>query len=241
MALIEFSDNIHRLFDDENYVIGIFIDFATAFDAVDHEILLHELHRNGIRGHANNFFRSYVFNRTQYTYVNGVRSDVRSITCGVPQGSVLVPLFFVLYINDLYKAIENVTTRLFADDTALILYEKDLNTWVDAVSRTVQKLCRWCIENKLTISIKMNFVLFHTPNKPVVKNLREIETEAMNIKCVDVVTYLGVTIDEKLTRNVHVENVCNFLLKFIGIVKQLRHKVTKNAVRQLYRACINLK
>ena len=189
MALIEFSDNIHRLLDDENYVIGIFIDFTKAFDTVDYEILLHKLHRYGIRGHANDFFRSYLTNRTQYTYVNGVRSDVRSISCGVPQGSVLGPLFFVLYINDLYKAIENVITRLFADDTALILYEKDLNTLVSAGSRTVQKLCRWCIENKLTISIeKTNFVLFHTPNKPLVKNLREIETEAMNIERVDVVT-----------------------------------------------------
>ena len=172
-----------------------------------------------------------------------MRSDVRSISCGVPQGSVLGPLFFVLYINDLYKAIENVIThvitRLFVDDTALILYEIDLNTLVSAVSRTVQKLCRWCIENKLTVSIeKTNFVLFHTPNKPLVKDLREIGTEAMNIKRVDVVTYLGVTIDEKLTWNAHVENVCNSLLKFFGIFKQMRHKVTKNTVRQLYHAFI---
>ena len=214
MALIKFSDNIHRLLDDGNYVIGIFIDFTKAFDTVDHEILLHKLHRYGIRGHVNDFFRSYLTNRTQYTYVNGVRSDVRSISC-------------------------SVITRLFADDTALILYEKDLNTLVSAVSRTVQKLCRWCIENKLTISIeKTNFVLFHTPNKPFVKDLREIETEAMNIKRVDVVTYLGVTIDEKLTWNAHVENVCNSLLKFFGIFKQMRHKVTKNTVRQLYHAFI---
>ena len=146
---------------------------------------------------------------------------MRSITCGVPQGSVLGPLFFVLYINDLYKAIENVSTLFFADDTALILYEKDLNTLVGAVSRTVHKLCRWCIENKLTISIeKTNFVLFHTPNNNLlVKNLREIETEAMNINLV--VTYLGVTIDEKLTWNTHAENVCNSLLKLFGIFKQM--------------------
>ena len=239
MALVEFSDNIHRLLDDGNYVIGIFIDFTKVFDIVDHEILLHKLHRYDIRGHANDFFRSYLTNRTQYTYVNGVRSDVRSITCGVPQCSVLGPLFFVLYINDLYKAIENVITRLFADDTALILYEKDLNTLVGAVSRTVQILCRWCIEYKLTTSVeKTNFVLFHTPNKPLVKNRRKIETEAMNIKRVDVVTYLGVTIDKKLTWNAHVENMCNSLLKFFRIFKQMRHKVTKNTFRQLYHAFI---
>ena len=117
--------------------------------------------------------------------------------------------------------------------------ENDLNTFVSAVSRTVQKICRWCIENKLTISIeKAKFLLFHTSNKPLVKNLREIETEAMKIKRVDVVAYLGVTIDEKLTWNAHVENVCNSLLKLFGIFKQMRHKVTKNTVGQLYHAFI---
>ena len=156
MALIGFSDNIFCLLDYKNYVIGIFIDFTHAFDTVDHEILLHKLNTYGIHGHANYFFKSYLINRTQYTYVNGVRSDVRSITCSVPQGTVLGTLFFVLYINHLYKAIENVITRLFAGDTAFILYEKDLNTLVDAVSWTVQKQCRWCIENKSTISIEKN-------------------------------------------------------------------------------------
>ena len=103
------------------------------------------------------------------------------------------------------------------------------------MSRTVRKLCRWCIENKLTINIeKNNFVVFHTPNKPLVRNLRDIETEAMNIKCGDVVTYLGVSIDEKLTWNAHVENV----LKLFGKFKQLWHKVTENTVRQLYHAFI---
>ena len=239
MALIEFSDNIHRLLDEGNYVIGIFIDFTKAFDTVDHEILLHKLYRYGIRGHANNFFRSYLTNRTQYTYVNGEKSDISRITCGVPQGSVLGPLFFVLYINDLYRSVDNVITRLFADDTSLVMYDNDFNRLVNHVSLTFQKLSRWCIENKLTISMeKTNFVSFHTPNKPLVGNVREIATENMVINRVDAVKYLGITIDEKLTWNAHVEYVCNSLIKFFGIFKQLRHKVTTNIVRQLYHAFI---
>ena len=101
-----------------------------------------------------------------------------------------------------------------------------------------QKLSRWCIENKLTISMeKTNFVLFHTPNKPFVRNYL-IATENIVINHVDAVKYLGITIDEKLTWNAHVEYVCNSLIKFFGIFKQLRHKVTINIVRQLYHAFI---
>ena len=185
------------------------------------------------------FFRSYLTNRTQYTYINGEKSDISRITCGVPQGSVLGPLFFVLYINDLYRSVDNVITRLFADDTSLVMYDNDLNRLINHVSLTFQKLSRWCIENKLTISMeKTNFVLFHTPNKPLVRNVREIATKNMVINRVDAVKYIGVTIDEKLTWNAHVEYVCNSLIKFFGIFKQLRHKVITNIVRQLYHAFI---
>ena len=85
---------------------------------------------------------------------------------------------------------------------------------------------------------KTNFVLFHTPNKPLVRNVREIATENMVINRVDAVKYLGITIDEKLTWNTHVEYVCNSLIKFFCIFKQLRHKVTTNIVRQFYHAFI---
>ena len=119
------------------------------------------------------------------------------------------------------------------------MYDNDLNRLVNHVSLTFQKLSRWCIENKLTITMeKTNFVLFHTRNEPLVRNVREIATENMVINRVDAVKYLGITIDGKLTWNAHVEYVCNSLIKFFGIFKQLRHKVTTNIVRQLYHAFI---
>ena len=120
----------------------------------------------------------------------------------------------------------------------MILSEKELNTLADAVSLTVQKLCRWCIENKLKVSIeKIDFVLFHPPIIPLVENFREIETKAINIK--PVVTYLVVTIDE-LIWNAHVENVSNSPIKFYGLFKQLRHKMINNTVyyRSLTVSCI---
>ena len=98
-ALIEFTENIICLFDEKNYVLCIFIDFTKAFDTVNHETLLSGLEHCGAKGHWNDFFRSYLTNNHQYTLVNGVKSKLQSITCDVPQGSVLV---FILYINDIW-------------------------------------------------------------------------------------------------------------------------------------------
>ena len=147
LALIEFSDTVHRLLDEKNYVIGIFADFTKAFDTVDHDILLSKLDRYGIRGHDNNFFRSYLTNREQYTFVNGAKSDTKRIQFGVPQGSVLGPLFFLLYINDIYRAVDDTIIRLFADDTSLLIYDQNLNISKNKASHAFQGLFDWCKVN----------------------------------------------------------------------------------------------
>ena len=127
MALIEITDNIKRLLDERNYVIGIFIDFEKAFDTVDHGIMLRKLYCYGIRGHPNMFLRSYLINRRQFTVANGVQSDIGFVKCGVPQGSVLGPLLFLWYIKDIYRAVGYNAARLFADDTSLLSYGLNLN------------------------------------------------------------------------------------------------------------------
>ena len=117
LSLIECIDTVKQLLDDGNCVLGLFLDLKKAFDTVDHQILLYKLSNLGIRGHANDFFRSYLTNRRQYTLVNGVESNIEVTNCGVPQGSVLGPILFLIYINDMKESIQQSFIRLFADDT----------------------------------------------------------------------------------------------------------------------------
>ena len=131
LVLIEITNHINRLLDEKNYVISISIDFTKAFDTVDHEILLYKLECYGIRGLVNYFFRSYLTNRRQYTVINGVNLDLRTVSYGVPQGSVLGPLFFLLYINDLYRSIGHSALRLYADDTAIITSNSNFDIGID--------------------------------------------------------------------------------------------------------------
>ena len=199
LALIEITDHIKRLLDEKKYVISIFIDFKKAFDTVDHEILLYKLECYGIRGLVNDFFRSYLTNRRQYSVINGVNSDLRTVSCGVPQGSVLGPLFFLLYINDLYRSIGHNAVRLYADDTAIIISDSNLDIAQRQAREMFTKLYHWCVANKLSInSDKTNFVLFHMKNKPVPKNFTCIQTDVMQITRVNTVQYLGMSLDENL-------------------------------------------
>ena len=125
-ALFSLTEMIWGALDEGYFACGIFIDLQKAFDTVDHQILLKKLEYYGIRGLANNWFRSYLTNRQQFVSINYFNSVKRSMNYGVPQGSVLGPLLFLIYINDLNKAIKFCKTHHFADDTNLLFVEKSM-------------------------------------------------------------------------------------------------------------------
>ena len=224
MALIEIADNIKHLLNERNGVIGILINFKKAFDTVDHEIMLQKLDCYGIRGHANMFFDHICqINRRQFTVANGVQLDVGFVKCGVPQGSVLGPLFFLLYINDIYRAVGCNAVRLFADDTSLLSYGLNLNDVIIEAKELFDKLYHWCVANKLSInSNKTNFVPFHMKNKPVPNDFDSIQTNHMMIGRVKTVDYLGLVIAENLYWNAHVDFVWASLVQYFGIFNHIK-------------------
>ena len=240
LALIEITDKIKYHLDKGEYVVGLYLDLTKAFDTVDHEILLEKMTYYGIRGHANNFFRSYLTDRQQYCHVNNTSSSLRYQRYGVPQGSVLGPLLFLLYINDIYNAIDTGAIRLFADDTSLFVHDKDLNTAISNVSINIRKLQDWFISNKLTLNeTKTYFSIYHTKNKPIPNNLNSINVEGFIVHRVKSVKYIGLTIDEGLLWKDHVDTIINNVVKYFGIFNNIKQYISQKLARQLYFAFVS--
>ena len=160
LALLELSDKIAESIDAKKYTIGIFVDLSKAFDTLNHGILLKKLFRYGIRGIANNWFQNYLHERQQYVMFNNVTSTKCKITTGVPQGSILGPLLFLLYINDICRTSEILKFILYADDTNIFYSCESLDQLCEVVNRELHGVMQWFRANRLSVNLKKtNFVI----------------------------------------------------------------------------------
>ena len=206
-ALLQITEMIKESIDNHKYGCGIFIDLRKAFDTVNHDILLSKLEHYGIRGTALKWFKSYLSNRKQYVFHNGESSNLMDITCGVPQGSVLGPLLFLLYINDLPNISKVLDFYLFADDTNIYCEANTLQELQFIINRELKELRTWLIVNRLSLNIdKTNFVIFHPYNKPLKQRITlKLHKNAISEK--ESVKYLGIMIDSSLTWKTHIDKI----------------------------------
>ena len=216
----------------EKISIGVFIDLKKAFDTVNHDLLIDKLEYYGIRGIAQEWLKSYLKDRKQFVQIDECASTLLSVTCGVPQGSILGPKLFILYINDICNASFILKFILFADDTNVFYSGVDIQTLCECISPELNKLHVWLSVNKLSLNVdKTNYILFG--NRKYIDNVC-ISMNNSIITRVRATKFLGVIIDEKLTWKDHVSLLRSKLAKTVGILYRVRHLLNRYALFILY-------
>ena len=137
----------------------LFLDFSKAFDTIDHSILLRKLYKYGIRGVANDLVKSYLKKRKQYVSFDKISSESLLINCGVPQGSILGPLFFILYVNDIYLVSNSFMPILFADDSSVFVQGKNINSMTTNLNNSLDLIYQWTIANRLSLNIDKTYCM----------------------------------------------------------------------------------
>ena len=163
-ALLSIVEGIREKLDNKTFSCGVFIDLEKAFDTVNHEILFKKLEHYGVRGVANQWFRSYLSSRTQRVKLDGVSSEFLNISCGVPQGSILGPLLFLIYINDMHRSVKYSLVHHFADDTNLLCSDKNPDLLKKKMNADLRLIFQWLCANRLSLNVtKTEFIIFKPP------------------------------------------------------------------------------
>ena len=233
-ASTNITENIRKALDDGNIGCGVFIDLQKAFDTVDHKILLAKLNHYGVRGVSNDWFKFYPSNRSQYVSINKYKSGLAALNCGVPQGSVLRPLLFLLYINDLNQAIKFCIVHHFADDTNLLCLINSIKKLNKLVNADLEHLVNWLNANKISLNVKKTeMVIFKSTQKKFEGDLK-IKLCGKRLYPTESVKYLGVKIDTNLSWQYHVNDLSIKLNRANALLSKIRKFVSLKILRSIY-------
>ena len=247
LAAMEVTDTIFKYLDNKKLPIAIFIDLSKAFDTIDHETLLFKLKHYGIRGTAYNWFKSYLTNRTQYVQYKDKCSQKLKITTGVPQGSILGPLLFIVYVNDIAKITNKFHFTIYADDTTLIEpicsftnpSQANINTLTAQINAELDGVVQWMELNKLSLNVKKTkMMLFHYKQRNVKDIKLQIKINGIVVEKVKKFKFLGITLDENMTWTAHKQKVASKMAYSIGIMKRLKKCMPMSVMKTLYNSLI---
>ena len=238
-TIADLTDDIFQNINKGYTTMAAFIDLKKAFDTVNFDILIRKLYKAGIRSSVLDWCVNYLTNRCQRTHVNGITSDRLSVTCGVPQGSVLGPLLFLVYINDLDAALDSCKAKLYADDT--VLYQSGVNVQEASgkLQTSLNKFCSWAKVNKLTINVnKTKLMVFGSRSK--VKKAKDVKIYIHDILLQRVPTfkYLGLVLDQTLTYNHHLSSVIRTVLYKMTLLAKVKKYLNNKVALLIYKSMI---
>ena len=242
LALSELVDRIYTDLDEKQLPIAILIDLSKAFDTIDHTILISKLEHYGVENNELQWFISYMNNRQQYVEIENIKSTTKTITTGVPQGSILGPLLFLIYINDLALASTKFSPIMYADDTTLLSTLQNFksnhssNSLSYNINAELTKITQWLAVNRLSLNVKKTkMMIFHSKqNKLSVNEIPIIKINGMPIERVTEFKLLGVLIDSNLTWSPHCNYIANKLSRICGVVSRLKHYVPTHILTIIY-------
>ena len=235
MAALELTDRILQDIDTKHISLAIFMDLSKPFDTLDHTILLSKLSYYGIGGNELNWFSSYLSDRQQYVEINRISSTLLSLKTGVPQGSILGPLPFLIYMNDIPQASSHFKFILYADDTTLFSTIQLQSASDTDINQELIRVHDWLAVNRLSLNVKKTkYIIFHAINKSTDGLFSELRIDGINIERVTTFNFLGIHFNEHMLWKTHIDTIASKLAKLSGVLNKLKHYLPEYVLRTLY-------
>ena len=233
-ATLELTDRILQDMDARNLSLTVFMDLSNAFDTLDQSILLTKLKYYGIQDNELMWFSSYLTNRQQYVELDGISSDLKPLFTGVPQGSILGPLLFLIYMNDIPQSSQHFKYILYADDTTLFTTVQFRSATQININNELSNVHNWLAVNKLSMNVKKTkYVLFHAINKPTQGLVPELAIDGINIERVSTFNFLGIHLNENMLWTTHIDIISSKIAQFSGVLNRLKRFLPIYVLRTL--------
>lgn len=238
-ALARVMDSLLNNMDKGDLTVAVFLDFRKAFDTINHKLLLDKAKKAGLGKNTTKLIENYLSNRNQRTKINNKESPYREVKTGVPQGSTLGPLLFLLFINDLPETAKTVMFTLFADDAVFTLHGKEIKDIAPEMQKVLNKISTWCNANKLTINAKKTeYVIYGTKKKLAKATQIELKIGKDLLKEVKAYTYLGTKLDSTLNANAQLSKLNQNLAIKMNTMRRIRYFISEKTAIMLYKALI---